>query len=156
MAVAAPRGDGSVAHGNGRAEHGGADGVLGRRSGGGVGVHHLPYFLLLVLGDVVGELGLLVAGRRHALVTVVDGRAGVPGRGVGRVQARLSGESATNVIFFLSEVKVKRSLACCDSELKLLVNPKNDIFLCALSCMSALPASDVIIGCSFLVAKVYT
>ena len=25
-----------------------------------------------------------------------------------------------------------------------------------LSCMSALPASDVIIGCSFLVANVYT
>ena len=104
MAVTAPGRDWrAVAHGHGRAEHGRAHGVLGRR-GGGVGVHHLPYFLLLVLGHVVGELGLLEAGGRHALVAVVDVDVvgGLPGSGVRRIKARLCGQSMTNVIHFLT------------------------------------------------------
>lgn len=46
-------------------------------------VNHLPYFRVLV-GDVVGELGLLEAGGRHALVPAAS-----PRRGIGGIQAGL-------------------------------------------------------------------
>ncbi len=72
-------------------------GVLGRggccRGRGGRGVvavvHHLPYFLLFVVGDVVGELGLLVSGGGHALV----GR-GAAGAAAARRGIRAAGSAA--------------------------------------------------------------